>query len=277
MRQVHLLVDATLYTGPATGPGWKPSYVTSGNVAPVSALEVDEGRKNPAASPRVADPAAAAGASFAALLKAGGIEVVGSPVPGTAPDGATVLAAVSSPPVSALVDRLLQRSDNDLAEALGRQVAIHEGLPASFAGAAEATMRVLASLGVAPSGLVLADNSGLSRDDRVTVTALTQLLRLAASADHPQLRSVAVGLPVGGFSGTLSQRFGTGATVGAGVVRAKTGTLDGVSSLAGYATDADGRLLAFAFVSNGVPVGSTTKAEAALDKLAAVLAGCGCR
>ncbi len=196
VRQVRLVFDATLYSGPATGPGWKPTYVSSGNVAPVSALEVDEGRKDPSASPRVADPAAAAGAAFAALLKAGGIDVVGSPAPGMAPAGAAVLASVSSPPMSALVDRLLQRSDNDLAEALGRQVAIHHGLPASFAGAAEATAQVLTSLGVNPAGIGLADNSGLSRDDRVTVAALVQLLRLAASVDHPQLRAVVVGLPV---------------------------------------------------------------------------------
>lgn len=277
VRQVHLIFDASLYSGPATGPGWKPSYVSSGNVAPVTALEVDEGRAAPGSSPRVANPAANAGAEFAGLLQAGGIDVVGSPVAGTAPDGAAVLASVSSPQMSALVYRLLQTSDNDLAEALGRQVAIHEGLPASFAGAAQATTRVLTSLGVSPAGLGLVDNSGLSRDDTISVAALAQLLRLADSADHPNLRAAAVGLPVGGFSGTLGQRFGAGARAGAGVVRAKTGTLDGVSGLAGYANDADGRLLAFAFVSNGVPAGGTPKAEAALDRLATVLAGCGCR
>jgi D-alanyl-D-alanine carboxypeptidase/D-alanyl-D-alanine-endopeptidase (penicillin-binding protein 4) len=63
----------------------------------------------------------------------------------------------------------------------------------------------------------------------------------------------------------------------AGAVRAKTGTLDGVSALAGLVLTADGRLLAFDVTADGVPTGATRGAEAALDRFAAALAGCGCR
>jgi D-alanyl-D-alanine carboxypeptidase/D-alanyl-D-alanine-endopeptidase (penicillin-binding protein 4) len=83
---------------------------------------------------------------------------------------------------------------------------------------------------------------------------------------------------VAGFSGTLDDRFDTApARRGAGVVRAKTGSLSGVSTLAGITVDADGRLLAFALLADAVPPGGTGPAEAALDRVAARLAGCGCR
>ena len=79
-----------------------------------------------------------------------------------------------------------------------------------------------------------------------------------------------------GASGTLTDRF-TGARdkAGLGVVRAKTGTLTGASSLSGTVVDADGRLLGFVLEADAVS--STVAARAALDAAAAVLAGCGCR
>jgi D-alanyl-D-alanine carboxypeptidase/D-alanyl-D-alanine-endopeptidase (penicillin-binding protein 4) len=84
-------------------------------------------------------------------------------------------------------------------------------------------------------------------------------------------------LPVAGFSGTLADRYTAApAAAAAGVVHAKTGTLDGVVSLAGYLDDAGGRVLSFALVANGVAVNATTKTESALDKVVAGLAGCGC-
>jgi D-alanyl-D-alanine carboxypeptidase/D-alanyl-D-alanine-endopeptidase (penicillin-binding protein 4) len=79
------------------------------------------------------------------------------------------------------------------------------------------------------------------------------------------------GLPVAAWSGTLVDRYARGtARAGAGVVRAKTGTLTGVATLAGTVHDRGGRLLAFAFMSRSTA--STADAEAALDRLAARLA-----
>ena len=121
----------------------------------------------------------------------------------------------------------------------------------------------------------MVDASGLAASDRLTVDGLSDALRLIASGQPASLGDVLSGLPVAAWSGTLDDRYLTGsARQGAGVVRAKTGTLTGVSSLAGLVHDRDGRLLAFAFIADRT--GSTPAAEAALDRVAAELAGCGC-
>ena len=97
---------------------------------------------------------------------------------------------------------------------------------------------------------------------------------LAASTDHPQLRPLLTGLPVAALSGTLAERFDESAGA-AGWVRAKTGSLRGVTSLAGTVQDADGRLLVFAVLADAVP--ATTAARDAVDSVAAALVACGCR
>ena len=71
------------------------------------------------------------------------------------------------------------------------------------------------------------------------------MVRLVASGEHPELRPVLTGLPVAGFTGSLAYRFDQ-APAGRGLVRAKTGTLSGVSGLAGVATDREGTPLVFA-------------------------------
>jgi D-alanyl-D-alanine carboxypeptidase/D-alanyl-D-alanine-endopeptidase (penicillin-binding protein 4) len=185
----------------------------------------------------------------------------------------TELGRVLSPPATRLVEIMMADSDNVVAEALARQVALARGAPASYQGAAAALTGVLAALGVPVGDIVLADGSGLSRANRLTAAMLTDLL-LAALAD-PVLAGMFAGLPVAGWSGTLAERFQTpqpDAGRGAGVVRAKTGTLSGVSALAGLVVTADGRLLVFALLANDAPF----QAQFGLDRIAATLAGCGC-
>ncbi|MEV5441948.1 D-alanyl-D-alanine carboxypeptidase, partial [Streptomyces sp. NPDC052644] len=114
----------------------------------------------------------------------------------------------------------------------------------------------------------LRDGSGLDRRARVSARLLTALLARAADPAHPELRPVLTGLPVGGFSGTLEDRYADGSPA-AGLVRAKTGTLTGVNALAGTAVTRDGRLLAFAFLASGTP--SPYEAQPALDALATAL------
>lgn len=272
--QVRVDYDASLYQGPQTGPSWKSNYVSEGDVAPVSALEMDEGRVAPDSPHRVSDPAAAAASAFAGLLRMRGIAAdVG--VRAEVPSGARQLGIVRSPPISALVERMLMDSDNDIAEAMARQVAIARHRSPGFAGGAAAVHDVLSGLGLA-ANVSTVDGSGLSPDNQITPDALARILATAASPEHPELRSVLSGMPIAGFSGTLAERYTVGpSAVARGLVRAKTGTLDGVNTLAGVAYDADGRLLTFAFMAGGVRSPETVLS--ALDSLAATLASCGCR
>ena len=267
--------DAGVFTGPAVAPGWKPVYVTEGDVAPGAGLMVDGGRVTAGLDRRVADPAATAGQRCAALLAADGIAVTGRVVAATGTG--EEIASVTSPPVAVLVERMLTRSDNDIAEALARHVSLKTGGAGTFAAAGAAVSAAVGAIGV--PGVRLVDGSGLSTQDRVTAAALAALLRRSVNAAHPDLRAVATGLPVAGFSGTMLGRFREkGTRAYAGLVHAKTGTLKNVTSLAGLVVDRDGRLLVFAFISNRLrPVVAPASPTKGLDALIAVVAACGCR
>ena len=97
------------------------------------------------------------------------------------------------------------------------------------------------------------DSSGLSVDDRLTAKTLDGVVQAAAGPDQPALRPLLDLLPIAGGSGTLSDRFLDAATnqaSPAGWLRAKTGSLTAINALAGVVTDASGRVLTFAFISN---------------------------
>ena len=268
VHEVTLSYDKTLYAGAELHP-----IGDNGNLAPVSALMADEGRTDDSTSgpvARVTDPAADAARKFRTFLAADGIRST-PPGPSKATTRAEALASVSSPPLSALVERMLTNSDNDIAEALARQTAVATGERASFDSGASAIAGALKRLELPLKGAGFHDGSGLDRDDRLTADLLTALLVKAGDPAHPELRPVLTGLPVAGFTGTLTSRYTGGA---AGVVRAKTGTLTGVNTLAGTVVDQDGRLLAFAFLASNTT--SPLQAQSALDRTATALAGCGC-
>ncbi|MFI8422395.1 D-alanyl-D-alanine carboxypeptidase/D-alanyl-D-alanine-endopeptidase [Streptomyces sp. NPDC085479] len=264
---VRLAYDTGLYQGPAVHP-----IGPNENLAPVTALMTDEGRLDGSAvgpAPRSGDPARDTATAFAAHLADAGLKVTGDPAPGRTPKGAP-LARTHSAPLADLVERTLTNSDNDLAEALARQTALAREQPASFRGAEKAVRDELGELGVPLAGARFADGSGLDRRDRVSAALLTGLLARAADPARPELRPLLTGLPVGGFTGTLAGRYGQ-APAGAGLVRAKTGTLTGVNTLAGTVVTTDGRLLAFAFLASATP--SPDLAQPALDRLSAALTG----
>jgi D-alanyl-D-alanine carboxypeptidase/D-alanyl-D-alanine-endopeptidase (penicillin-binding protein 4) len=271
----RIVVDGSLFDGPQVSPDWVPGDAPSSYASPITALMVDGGRDAPGDTNRSAAPDLAAGRALAAALGRPDLPVAR----GTAPAGAARLATVESAPVSQLVEQMLQLSDNVIAECLGRQVALAQSQPATFTGAASAIRAVLARLGV-DVGTGMRDASGLAPGDRLTVSTLTDVLRLVAGTAHPELRPVLTGLPVAAWSGTLADRYlpGTSGADGAGVVRAKTGTINAVSALAGLVHDRDGHLLAFAFIADRVALGDgpSAAAEAALDAAVARLADCGC-
>jgi D-alanyl-D-alanine carboxypeptidase/D-alanyl-D-alanine-endopeptidase (penicillin-binding protein 4) len=275
----RVLVDVSRYVGDAFAPGWFPADVAGGYIAPIEPIMLDGGREDPSqeVSPRSAKPATAAAAELARRLGADPDTVT----VGYAPPGAAVLGAVSSPPVQDLVATALTESDNVLAEALAREVARATGAQPSFSGASQAVLNVLRGHGFDVSGAAMVDGSGLSVDDAVPATLLTELLGAAAAPDGSNadqqrtvaLRPLLVGLPVAGGSGTLADRYHGPAAGGRGWVRAKTGTLTGVNSLAGTVLDTEGRILVFALLSNGP---NPVSVRPRLDALAAGLRSCGC-
>ncbi|MBM7458433.1 D-alanyl-D-alanine carboxypeptidase/D-alanyl-D-alanine-endopeptidase (penicillin-binding protein 4) [Rhodococcus coprophilus] len=267
-----VVVDVGIYSGPTLATGWDPSDVGDGFVAPIEPVMLDGGRLQPLEdeSPRSATPALDAGRALAVALGVDPANVtIGTASPGTAP-----MASVQSAPLRTRLEQMVQRSDNVLAETIGREVAISAGTAPTFAGAVETVTRTLQDAGIDTTGVTLQDLSGLSLDNRIPARALDSILARAAGPDEPALRPMLDYLPVAGATGTLSDRYGTTARAGAGWVRAKTGTLSLVSGLSGYVVDVDGRVLTFALLSNDRFPG---EARPALDDIAAVLRGCGCR
>ena len=295
-----VIIDGSLYEGPVVEPGWDPDIPTGGFAGVATALMTNGTRIKLNRLPnyyaeRYAQPDVAAGQAFAKALglpasavskgaapAGSGPEADPSAGPGpTASADPTVAGAelgrVLSPPMLRLVEFMLVESDNVVAEALARQVAVAKGEPASFIGAAAAMKAVLAELGLPTTGIVLADGSGLSRTNRLNPALLTAVLAKAGDGSNPALSPIYSGLPVAAWSGTLTERFkGAAARAGVGAIRAKTGSLNKVSAMSGVVTTADGRLLSFAMLADQVP-GNPDAARAAYDRIAAELTTCGCR
>lgn len=286
---VTVQLDDSLFTGPALSPAWSPEDVAAGEVAPIFPLAMNSARFAPesTAGARPQDAAMTAAEAFAARLGEAGAAAGISVTPGVARakapqptpgDGAgKVLAAVDSATVSEQVDLLLRTSDNYLAEVMGRMVAVATGQPASSEGAVAAVLTQLQELNIPTDTLHAADLAGLTLENRVSARQLTALVRAMTNGSDTRLRSALAGFPVAGLTGTLGSRYTDSSTAaGAGLVRAKTGTLNTVIALSGYVVDADGRLLVFSFIGNGLTPGAAGNKEA-LDRTASTLAACGCR
>ncbi|WP_308120833.1 D-alanyl-D-alanine carboxypeptidase/D-alanyl-D-alanine endopeptidase [Paractinoplanes bogorensis] len=289
-RPTSLLYDISLFSGPETARGWDSNDIAYGQVSRIQALMVNAGRVRPihnefGGDPRSSNPADAAAKAFARMLGVPASAVKKGTAPATAstPPSSTgeiapgdQLGVVQSPPMVQLTDWMLGMSDNTAAEVLGRQVAIADGKPGTFDDGTEAIIKRVGDLGLPSDEANLYDASGLSRNNGISPTLLTELLAFAASGQQPALSSMFGGLPVAGWSGTMLKRFVSPQPnqVGQGIVRAKTGTLSGVNTMAGVLTTADGRLLVFAIMASGSPGAGTGRA--ALDKVAARLVACGC-
>lgn len=273
VRVVRLGYDDSLFSGPAMSPRWEPGYFPS-EVSPVSALWVDGGRTADG-STRVSDPAPAAAAEFRRELVRAGIEVAGATTRASGASASPV-AKVTGPTVAQIVQRVLEVSDNNAAEVLLRQIGIADQGVGSFEAGQAAVERVLEANGIPMAGSVLYDGSGLSRHNLLAPEVLVGVLRLAASDEHPGLRPLLGALPVAGYTGSLANRMDQGPAAGRGRVRAKTGTLTGVTSLAGIAVDREGNLMAFALMADRVRKVKGALARVAMDNAAAGLGACAC-
>ncbi len=270
---VQLGYDDSFFSEPSFNPAWPAHYLPENVVSRVTALWVDEGR--PAVgSGRVDDPSLYAAQTFAAALVSHGITVVGVPTHGVAAGGRE-LASVQSAPLREIAARVLEVSDNEGAEVLAHQVGKAVSGSGTFADGAAAVTQTLEGLGVT-ADFEIHDGSGLSRENRITPLALVQVLRLTLDPAHPELNAVATALPVAGFTGSLTNRFDQPFPDSRGLVRAKTGTLSNVSSLAGIAVDQDGHEMLFALMADQIRKPDETKAQRALDAAAGALGACHC-
>ena len=275
VKRVRLGFDDSYFTGPAVNPAWPGTYIPEGVVPPISALWVDEGH-DPDGFGFLSDPAAGAANQFRAALEAAGVKVGPQVSRMSTPTTATDVASVSSAPLGEIVERTLAVSDNQAAEVLARHVGLAERQEGSFEAGTASVLEVLRRLGVPTAGDRLYDGSGLSRQNVLTTDTLAGVVALATSADHPELRQVLTGLPVAGFTGSLSYRFDKGPDAARGRVRAKTGTLTGVHGLAGVADDASGARMAFVVVADRVGLLKNLEAQTLIDRIAGALGACTC-
>jgi D-alanyl-D-alanine carboxypeptidase/D-alanyl-D-alanine-endopeptidase (penicillin-binding protein 4) len=173
---------------------------------------------------RANEPANGAAMDFSSLLAARGVSVTGSTRVGTLPEGLTTLGTVQSAPMSDIVVELLVNSDNNTAELLLKELGFTQKGEGSTAAGLTVVQEFLKEKYPDFTAL-LSDGSGLSAENGVTCSFIMSLL-----TDHEDW--LLSSLATAGETGTLRDFFKT--TPVAGVMRAKTGTLSNVKSLAGY-------------------------------------------
>lgn len=217
---------------------------------------------------RVDDPARFAAEVFRRALSSHGVKVKSRTVAsGAVPATAKLLAAHDSEPLSDVVRRMNKLSDNYLAECvlktLGAQTRALPG-PATWADGLAAVHRYLAAIGLPQSGYRLNNGSGLFDATEVSAKQVTTVLA-AAHRDFRVGPDLVASLPVGGVDGTLARRLHGRAA--AGRVRAKTGTLDKVITLAGYVALDSQRPVGFAILVNDIPPGQRSSARTAADDI----------
>jgi serine-type D-Ala-D-Ala carboxypeptidase/endopeptidase (penicillin-binding protein 4) len=214
---------------------------------------------------RDGSPVREAARRLAAALRAEGVRVTGRSGAGVTPPDAVGLAAADSPPMSDLVRRTNVPSDNFVAEMLLKALGARFGGGGSTSAGAGVVREQLARFGVHPR---IADGSGLSRSNRTTPRQVVRLL------DRMHGQGVAGAfegsLPVAGRTGTLRRRMR--ATAAQDRCRAKTGTLVGVSALAGLCDTAGGGTVGFAFLMNGAGIYTARRAQ---DRMTAAIARLG--
>lgn len=254
-----IIGDGSRYDTERSIPTWEARYLDQVSAGPLSGLGVNDGLATFTETEvpsypgtPAADPPANTAKILTELLRERGVSVAGGPSSGVVPQERVEIAQIVSPPLREVVAQMLEYSDNTTAELLTKEIAVRTGALGTSANGTQAILANLASLGVDTTNLVLNDGSGLDLGNRVTCSALVQVLN-EAGANSP----LASALPIAGESGTLAQRMVD--TPAAGNLRAKTGSLRNVSALAGYVRGDDGRTYTFAYIDNA-PGGSAIPA-----------------
>ena len=216
----------------------------------------------------VVDPALYCGTLLKERLARQGIMLEGTVRYGEVPDGAIPLADHVSPPLSDIILKMNKSSDNLIAELLLKTVgATINGVPGTAEKGIAVIDAFLSEIGLDNTHYALADGSGVSRYNLASASLLTDLL-VYMFRNFAVMPEYLVSLPIAGVDGTLHQRMkGMKAE---GILRAKTGTIRGITALAGYTTTADGEMLAFAILMSNY-VGTATPRRALQDQIGDML------
>ena len=247
---------------------WRTNGWALGYVAPITSLQVDGDRDSPSLrlGRRSTDPSGRAGAWFAGELS----QLIGVSVAvggnSVAPPG-PVIASVESAPVSELIAIMLRDSDNTLAEVLAREVALALEVDSIDAALHEA----LFPDGDAPEGVYFQDGSGLSPLTMLTARSVVDLL--GAIDGDEALHPVLDDLPVAGETGSLRKRFKVLGAEVVGKVFAKTGSIQGVRSLAGLIDAGENGELLFSINVSGAKVSDASRDV--IDALVEEIYSCG--
>ena len=255
----RVIGDESRFDSLRGGPG--SGYATSEWVGPLSGLPFNHGMTLGSRPTFQRRPARYAAVRFERELERAGVTVRRAARAGLTPKAAVLLGEWASPRMSVLAKHTNRPSDNYMAETLLKALGADHGAGGTTAAGTAVARREAARFGARPA---MVDGSGLSRGNRTTPRDVVELL---AGIDGTGLgRPLRVSLAVAGRSGTLADRMrGTAAQ---SRCRAKTGTLNGISNLAGYCTSGSGARTAFAILMSG----SVWSAHPLQNRMAAVLA-----
>ena len=290
--EVNLFVDDSSL-GPLQRPvDWLDNYFRSSEVHLISALNLDDPLA-PSAAPT--DPSITTGQTFAVYLIKNNIKVNGIVIRKKAPTDAFDVAIEYSKSVAQIIEDMLIISNNQDAEILARVASDIATKDPSTNAATELVLKDVEKLGISSVDNALADTSGLSRSNKISPSDFsnllyksvvkpeivienkgdaTKFLTIPASPIPVDTWPVFTGLPTGHGLGTMEKRFDENNSAGRGVVRAKTGTLNQVITLAGTVTTKDNAFLSFAILVNRVDKPTQVREE--LDNLLNELAKCEC-
>ena len=219
---------------------------------------------------KIDDPPAYFGATLKRLLELRGVKVAGTVRHTSVPDRAVLLAVAESEPLGEIVRRLEKHSNNFVAEQILKTLgAERKGPPGSWAKGVEAVEDFLSEIGIPRGSYVMKNGSGLNDANRFSARQTVTLLR-AMWQRFPLMAEFLAALPIAGRDGTT--RFRMESTDGR--LRAKTGTLDNVTSLSGYVETAAHERLAFSILVNDFP-GRLHASVRAVDALGGALAAAG--
>lgn len=275
-------VDSSLFGGSGEWhETWSRQGITRGYMAPVSALQLDAARltspkkKRTWIFGRTEQPVIQAGELLMESLNKRGLAqgIIATEKP--APEDAVLIASVRSRPMREWVAHMLRVSDNSLAEAMARVASLKAGFDGSMQSLTPLYSQVLAKRGLDVSGINIVDASGLSRENQVPASLVSDLLQLI-DRGVGRYELIEQGLPISGEPGSLRNRFSSGSKAKArGAVVAKTGYILTGYTLAGFMTASDGSELIFTVYN--LSESARISQRGALDNLVYRFYQCGAR